>query len=197
MAQSTDPSTGTNASDALPGFGTFRARWFTGDPALLDRDQRHAQAGWQKEKTLQAQRPIFLSGFSCVVPGSMATAAPDRNHPDLAMATLGNRSRSSGNEKRLGRGGKTMLEPPLSCAFCAMEYLGLCDFAPGRIPHLGFMRWPGAKRWSFTTMWRSYRAAFWGEPEFQALWTSTGDHWWEKEAWLAGLPNSVHAAARI
>lgn len=57
--------------------------------------------------------------------------------------------------------------------------------------------WPGAKRWSFSTLWRSYRAAFWGEPEFQALWTSTGDHWWEKDTWLAGLTNSVHAAARI
>jgi hypothetical protein len=57
--------------------------------------------------------------------------------------------------------------------------------------------WPGAKRWSFTTMWRSYRAAFWGTPEFQALWTTTGDHWWEKDTWLAGLSNSIHAAARI
>lgn len=57
--------------------------------------------------------------------------------------------------------------------------------------------WPGAKRWSLTTMWRSYRAAFWNLPEFQALWTTTGDNWWEKEAWLASWSNSVQAAARI
>lgn len=57
--------------------------------------------------------------------------------------------------------------------------------------------WPGAKRWSFSTLWRSYRSALWGRAEFQALWTGTGDNWWKKETWLAGLSNSVSAAARI
>jgi hypothetical protein len=57
--------------------------------------------------------------------------------------------------------------------------------------------WPGAKRWSFNTLWRSYRAALWGTPEFRPLWLGTGDNWWEKETWLAGLANSVTASVRI
>ena len=57
--------------------------------------------------------------------------------------------------------------------------------------------WPGAKRWSFTTLWRSYRAALWGHRGFRALWTGTGDNWWKKETWLAALENSIPAAARI
>ena len=57
--------------------------------------------------------------------------------------------------------------------------------------------WPGAKRWSFTTLWRSYRAALWGKTEFQALWSETGNNWWKKEVWLSGLTNSVAASAKI
>ncbi|HVP49749.1 MAG TPA: transposase [Candidatus Bathyarchaeia archaeon] len=57
--------------------------------------------------------------------------------------------------------------------------------------------WPGAKRWSLSTLWRAYRAALWEKSEFQALWTTTGDNWWKKETWLAGLENAVAGAARI
>lgn len=57
--------------------------------------------------------------------------------------------------------------------------------------------WPGAKRWSLNTLWRSYRAALWGAPEFRAVWTGTQANWLKKEAWLTGLHNAVHAAARI
>lgn len=57
--------------------------------------------------------------------------------------------------------------------------------------------WPGAKRWSLTTLWRAYRAELWGTVEFRALWTSTGDNWWKKDTWLAGLANAVPAASRI
>jgi hypothetical protein len=57
--------------------------------------------------------------------------------------------------------------------------------------------WPGAKRWSFNTLWRSYRAALWGSGEFRPLWLGTGDNWWKKETWLAGLANSVAASVRI
>lgn len=57
--------------------------------------------------------------------------------------------------------------------------------------------WPGAKRWSFNTLWRSYRSELWGKREFRALWTGTGDNWWEKETWLGALDNSIAAAARI
>ena len=56
--------------------------------------------------------------------------------------------------------------------------------------------WPGAKRWSFNTLWRSYRAALWGTSEFRTVWTPTGDDWSKKEAWIAGLSNAAAAAAR-
>lgn len=69
---------------------------------------------------------------------------------------------------------------------------GLCD-GPPTPAHW----WPGAKRWSFNTLWRGYRSALWGTGEFRALWTRTGDNWWEKETWLDGLSNSVTAAVRI
>lgn len=61
--------------------------------------------------------------------------------------------------------------------------------APGRW-------WPGAKRWSLNTLWRGYRAALWGNTEFRATWTITGDNWPNKETWLAGLQNAIAGAAR-
>ena len=57
--------------------------------------------------------------------------------------------------------------------------------------------WKGAKRWSFNTLWRQFRAAFWGSSQFQALWTRTPDNWLKKEAFLIGLSNSIAASARI
>ncbi len=57
--------------------------------------------------------------------------------------------------------------------------------------------WKGAKRWSLSTLWRSYRAALWGTAEFRSLWIGTGNNWWEKDTWLAGLANAIPAASRI
>lgn len=57
--------------------------------------------------------------------------------------------------------------------------------------------WPGARRWSLTTLWRGLRQSFWGTAEFRALWSPTGDDWPKKEAWLAAQLNAVLAAARI
>jgi hypothetical protein len=57
--------------------------------------------------------------------------------------------------------------------------------------------WPGAKRWSFNTLWRGYRAALWGKTEFRALWSTTTDNWWKKDTWLSGLENALAAAAQI
>ncbi len=57
--------------------------------------------------------------------------------------------------------------------------------------------WHGAKRWSFNTLWRQFRAALWGTAKFQALWTRTPDNWLKKEVWLSALSNSIAAAARI
>ena len=57
--------------------------------------------------------------------------------------------------------------------------------------------WQGAKRWSLNTLWRGFRSALWTTKQFQPLWTQTGDNWWKKETWLAGLDNSIIASARI
>jgi len=57
--------------------------------------------------------------------------------------------------------------------------------------------WGGAKRWSITTLWRSFRSALWGTTEFRACWSPSRDNWGEIDAWLAGLGNAVAAAARI
>jgi hypothetical protein len=55
--------------------------------------------------------------------------------------------------------------------------------------------WRGARRWSFNTLWRSYRCALWSTPDFRAVWTATGDNWLKKGDWLAGLWNSAASAA--
>lgn len=58
-------------------------------------------------------------------------------------------------------------------------------------------RWRrGAKRWSFNTLWRGYRAALWQTPDFQAVWTASGDNWLKKGDRLATLWNAVAGAAR-
>ena len=57
--------------------------------------------------------------------------------------------------------------------------------------------WPGAKRWSFNTLWRQYRAELWDGGHFQALWTRTPDNWLKKETFLTGLANSVAFNTRI
>lgn len=57
--------------------------------------------------------------------------------------------------------------------------------------------WPGAKRWSFQTLWRSYRSAVWGNSEFRASWTASADTWWKKEAFLTAWGNASLASARI
>lgn len=56
--------------------------------------------------------------------------------------------------------------------------------------------WSGAARWSLGTLWRGYRQELWGTAEFRALWTGTGAHWWEKEAWVAGMQNAVQGSLR-
>lgn len=57
--------------------------------------------------------------------------------------------------------------------------------------------WPGAKRWSFSTLWRSLRSALWGISQFQACWRTSQPNWWEKEVWLGSLANATLAASRI
>ncbi|HEX6035103.1 MAG TPA: transposase [Anaerolineales bacterium] len=57
--------------------------------------------------------------------------------------------------------------------------------------------WPGAKRWSFTTLWRSYRAELWNTQQFRLLATRSSDDWWKIQDWFPALSNSLSAASRI
>lgn len=57
--------------------------------------------------------------------------------------------------------------------------------------------WRGAKRWSFNTLWRQFRAALWGSTQFQPLSTRSPDNWLKKESFLAALGNSIAASTRI
>jgi hypothetical protein len=57
--------------------------------------------------------------------------------------------------------------------------------------------WPGAKRWSLTTLWRSYRSALWNLSEFRTLCTTSRTDWWKIQSWFPALHNSLSAASRI
>lgn len=56
--------------------------------------------------------------------------------------------------------------------------------------------WRGSPRWSLNTLWRAYRAAFWGQHDFHPLCTPSPADWAEKERLLAALRNAVFASAR-
>jgi hypothetical protein len=56
--------------------------------------------------------------------------------------------------------------------------------------------WQGARRWSFNTLWRNYRAALWGHRHFHALFTRSSPDWPEKMQLLLGLDNAILGAAR-
>jgi hypothetical protein len=56
--------------------------------------------------------------------------------------------------------------------------------------------WRGSSRWSLNTLWRAYRAAFWGQHDFHPLCTPSPTDWGEKEMLLLALRNAVFAAAR-
>jgi hypothetical protein len=56
--------------------------------------------------------------------------------------------------------------------------------------------WGGARRWSFNTLWRAYRAALWGTPAFRPVWSAIGDNWPKKEGEITSLINAALGAAR-
>lgn len=56
--------------------------------------------------------------------------------------------------------------------------------------------WAGSGRWSFNTLWRAYRSAFWGKSDFQAVCSLTTSNWQKKETWLTILRNSTTASVR-
>jgi hypothetical protein len=58
-------------------------------------------------------------------------------------------------------------------------------------------RWsPQPKRWSFNTLWRTYRAELWTAPDYRAIWTRTTGNWPDTEAYLDALNNAIAGAVR-
>ncbi len=55
---------------------------------------------------------------------------------------------------------------------------------------------PTPKRWSFNTLWRTYRAELWAMPPYRAICSSSPTNWLDKETLTSALWNSVTAAAR-
>ena len=53
------------------------------------------------------------------------------------------------------------------------------------------------RRWSFNTLWRSFRMEMWQTPDFRATWTSSRDNWLENEPLWNALTNSILASARV
>ena len=57
--------------------------------------------------------------------------------------------------------------------------------------------WPGAKRWSLSTLWRSFRSDLWNTSEFRACCTSSLADWCKKEVWFSAWVDSSFSASRI
>lgn len=58
--------------------------------------------------------------------------------------------------------------------------------------------WRGQpRRWSFNTLWRSFRTEMWQHSQFRATWTWSRDNWLEKETLWHSLFNSILASARV
>lgn len=56
--------------------------------------------------------------------------------------------------------------------------------------------WRGSPRWSLNTLWRAYRAALWGEHDFQALFKPFPDNSLEKIDFKQALYNAIYGSAR-
>jgi len=80
--------------------------------------------------------------------------------------------------------------------YAVLLLAGYRSFGLTRGPTVPSRWWRGAPRWSFNSLWRAYRAAFWQQGEFHALCTPSSTDWAEKETWLATLRHAVFAAAR-
>lgn len=55
---------------------------------------------------------------------------------------------------------------------------------------------PTPKRWSFNTLWRTYRAELWSLPPYRAVFSATPNNWLDKETLTSALYNAVTAASR-
>jgi hypothetical protein len=73
---------------------------------------------------------------------------------------------------------------------------GYRTFGLARAPDVPTRWWRGSGRWSFATLLRSFRAAFWGQHLFRPIFTPTPYDWVGKTAYLTALKNSVYASMR-
>jgi hypothetical protein len=80
--------------------------------------------------------------------------------------------------------------------YAVLLLAGYRTFGLTRGPTVPTRWWRGAPRWSFNTLWRAYRAAFWQQADFRALCTPMPTDWAEKDVLLRALHNAVLASAR-
>jgi hypothetical protein len=71
---------------------------------------------------------------------------------------------------------------------------GYRTFGLARAPDVPTRWWRGSGRWSFATLLRAFRAAFWGQHHFRPILTPTPYDWGEKQHYLTALKNSVYAS---
>lgn len=78
------------------------------------------------------------------------------------------------------------------CLLAAYRQWGIC----GGPQPLGGWRKP-AKRWSFSTLWRSLRMAEARLPQIGGVWPRTPTDWGKKAVWVAQMTRAVHTTARL
>lgn len=66
--------------------------------------------------------------------------------------------------------------------------------SPGPAPVASWSQRP--RRWSFNTLWRTYRTELWNLPPYQASWTPTTGNWPDQPTRIDILWNAVGGAAR-
>lgn len=64
-------------------------------------------------------------------------------------------------------------------------------------PDVPTVWWRGSGRWSFNTLCRSYRAAFWGTYHFRPLWPRIRDNLGGNIPLLGGLTNAAFGSSRL
>jgi hypothetical protein len=78
------------------------------------------------------------------------------------------------------------------CLLAGYRTWGLCQG-----PTVPSPWWRGSGRWSFNTLWRSYRAALWGAYTFQATWSAIQDNRPEKSGFWLSWRSALYAATRL
>ena len=121
------------------------------------------------------------------------------------MAALGVGGCPSQSEKRLGLGEKQCWNDQATVATVQWTVwlyalLLLAGFRVwGDVPgHQPPGRWRSTpRRWSFTTLLRTFRCEMWSHPDFRATWLWSRDNWLQNEPLWDALFNSILAASTV